>query len=56
MRACAKANTNIVVARKIDNEDSLGFRADRTGAGGVNQVDDKSEGIEGRTLEKATIP
>lgn len=45
-----------MVARKVGNKYSLGFRAGGADVEGVSEVDDEPEIFEGYVLEKITIP
>ena len=56
MRARAKTNTDKMVTRKVSNEYSLGFRDDGADFGGMGEVEDEPEVLEGYVLEKITVP
>ena len=56
MRTRAKPNTDNMVARKIEDNNSLGFWTDRTDVGGVNEVEDEPEAFEGYFFKETTIP
>ena len=48
MRTHAKPNADEMVARKVNDGNPLGFRADRADAGRrVKEVDDKSQAFKG---------
>ena len=45
-----------MVARKIDDSDSLCVWPNRADAGVVSEVDDESETFEGYVFEETTVP
>ena len=56
MRTRAKPNADKMVSRHVDDEDPLGFWADRADAGRVNKVDSKPEAFKGGALKEITVP
>ena len=52
----AKPNADGVVARKIDDGDPLGLWPNGADMGVVDEVDNKSEPLEGGVFEETTIP
>ena len=56
MRTCAKPNTDIMIVRNVDNEDSLSFRTNGADASVMDEVYDEAKTFESNVFKESTVP
>ena len=56
MRTRAKPNADIMITRKVDNEDSLSFRTNGADASVMDEVYDEAKAFEGDIFKESAVP